>query len=51
MEKKKKGVFVLIIILLIIFTGLSVWGFIGNLMGVNKPPEPENTRRQFKFIK
>ena len=42
-------VFVLIIVLLVIFSGLTIWGYIGNLMGVNKPPEPENTNRQFKF--
>lgn len=49
MEKNKKKVFRLIIVLLVIFTTLSVWGVVGNIMGVNKPPEPENTFRQFKF--
>ena len=49
MKKNNKGALILIIILLLIFSALSIWGFVANLMGVNKPPEPENIAREFKF--
>lgn len=49
MNKNNKGTLILIIVLLVIFSGLSVWGYIANSMGVNKPPEPENINREFKF--
>ena len=49
MKKSNKGVLILIIVLLVIFTGLSAWGISAKLMGVNKPPEPENVNREFKF--
>ena len=49
MNKNNKGTLILIIILLVIFSALAIWGGVGNYLGVNKPPEPENINREFKF--
>jgi len=49
MEKNNKGVLVLIIILLLIFSTLSIWGFMANLNGVAPQPKPEPINREFKY--
>ena len=49
MEKNNKGVLILLIVLLIICSGLSVWGFTAKMLGSNQPKTPENINRQFKF--
>ncbi len=48
MRQNKKGVLILILVLLAIFTPLAIWGVIANMMGVNIP-EPENLNHDFKF--
>ena len=48
-NKKNKGVLILIIILLIVFSSLAIWGGVANYLGVNKPKDPENVNREFKF--
>lgn len=46
MEKSNRGVLVLIILLLIIFSTLSIWGYIANKNGVG---QKENVNREFKY--